>query len=147
MRALRLVGVGAWILAVGIRAGAMQTPPPDAPMRSTTIGVYAAAQADAGQEIFASTCIGGCHNIADHKGVAFKQRWEGHPLWELFHTIHDKMPKDDPGSLSDDDAVGLVAYLLKLNGLPPGKDSLPTDEAALRKIKIDLPPGGHPASE
>ncbi len=139
------VGVGLWVFALCLRAGAAQDPA-GPPMRSAMTGVYSAAQADAGQEIFAATCIGGCHNIADHKGVAFRQRWEGHPVWELFDTIHNKMPKDDPGTLSDDDAAGLVAYLLKLNGLPAGKDPLPTEEAALRKIKIDLPPGGRPAS-
>jgi mono/diheme cytochrome c family protein len=133
------------MLAVCVRAGAAQDPA-NPPMRSAMTGVYAAAQADAGQEIFAATCIGGCHNIADHKGVAFRQRWEGHPVWELFDTIHTKMPKDDAGSLTEEDAAGLVAYLLKLNGLPAGKDPLPTTEAALRKIKIDLPPGGRPAS-
>jgi hypothetical protein len=141
-----VIGVGVWVLAVCLRVAAAQDPAATAPMRSTTTGVYTAAQADAGSDIFAATCIGGCHNIADHKGIAFKQRWEGHPVWELFNTIHTKMPKDDAGSLSDEDAAGLVAYLLKLNGLPAGKDPLPTDEAALRKIKIDLPPGGRPAS-
>ena len=136
----RTVAVGLWILAVCVRAGAWQDPPAS-PMRSTTSGVYVAAQADAGQKIFEATCIGGCHNMASHKGIAFKQRWDGQPLWDLFDLIFETMPKDDPGSLTDKDAAGLVAYLLKLNGLPAGKDALPTDETALRKIKIDLPAG------
>jgi len=137
------IGACVWMLAVAVRAA---SPPQDAPApaasRSTLTGVYTAAQADAGQEIFASTCIGGCHNIADHKGIAFKQRWDGHPVWDLFRTINYNMPKDDPGSLSEEETAQLVACLLKLNGLPAGKEALPTTEAALKKIKIELPPDG-----
>lgn len=132
---------GVWLAAVALRSGPVQTPPTDG-MTSTTAGVYTPAQAEAGQQIFEATCIGGCHNMADHRGPAFKLRWEGHLTWELYSTIFEKMPKDDAGSLSEADAIDLVAYLLKLNGLPPGKDALPTDEAALRKIKIALPAGG-----
>ena len=140
-----MIATCVWVLAVVVRAAG---PPQDsaaaAATRSTTTGVYNATQADAGQEIFATTCVGDCHNVADHKGIAFKQRWEGHLVWDLFNTIHTRMPKDDAGSLSEEDAAKLVAYLLKLNGLPAGKDPLPTDEATLRKIKIDLPPGERP---
>jgi len=137
------VGAGVWLLvAVILRAGAAQEASPDPPMRSTATGVYADAQAQAGQEIFEATCLGSCHNMADHRGLAFRQRWDGHPLWDLFNAIHTKMPKDDAGSLSDADAIQLVAYLLKLNGIPAGKDELSTDPAVLKRIKIELPAGG-----
>jgi len=70
----------------------------------------------------------------------------GKPLWELFRLINEEMPKDDPGSLSVTDTANLVAYLLKVNGQPAGKDELSTEPAALKKIKIDLPAGtGRPA--
>ena len=49
------------------------------------------------------------------------------------------MPKDDPESLSVAERAQVVAYLLKLNGLPAGKTELPTDAEALKKIKIELP--------
>lgn len=122
-----------------IRVGLAQEPAQDVPTVSSTTGVYLEAQAKTGQEIFAATCIGGCHNIADHRGAAFKQRWNGRPLWELFKLINEEMPKDDPGSLSPADTVNLVAYLLKLNDQPAGKDELSTEPMALKKIKIDLP--------
>jgi len=139
----RWAGVaGLWLLAFCLRAGAAapaQEPTADPAMRTVAAGVYSDAQAKAGQEIFDATCLGGCHNMADHRGLAFKQRWDGHLLWDLFNAIHTKMPKDDPGSLSDDDAIQLVAYLLKLNSLPAGKDDLSTDPTVLKKIKIELP--------
>jgi cbb3-type cytochrome c oxidase subunit III len=126
-------------LAVTIRAGLAQEQGKDDPTVSTTTGVYLETQAKAGQEIFEATCLGGCHNMASHRGAAFKQHWNGKPLWELFKLINEEMPKDDAGSLSVTDTANLVAYILKLNGQPTGKDELSTEPAALKKIKIDLP--------
>jgi hypothetical protein len=122
-----------------VRAGAQDVPEP--PARSTTAGVYSAAQAQAGQAIFESTCLGGCHNLGSHKGLAFKQHFDGRLVWDLYDVILETMPKDDPGSLTPADTAQLVAYLLKLNGLPAGKDDLPIDAAVLKKIKIEVPPG------
>jgi hypothetical protein len=126
-------------LTVTIRAGLAQEAGKDGPTVSTTTGVYLETQAKAGQEIFEATCLGGCHNMASHRGAAFKNHWNGKPLWEIFKLINEEMPKDDPGSLSVTDTANLVAYILKLNGQPAGKEELSTDPAALKKIKIDLP--------
>ena len=126
-------------LAVTIRAGLAQEPGKDGPTVSTTSGVYLETQAKAGQEIFEATCLGGCHNMASHRGAAFKNHWDGRPLWDIFKLINEEMPKDDPGSLSVTDTANLVAYILKLNGQPAGKEELSTEPAALKKIKIDLP--------
>jgi hypothetical protein len=126
-------------LTVTIRAGLAQEAGKDGPTVSTTTGVYLETQAKAGQEIFEATCLGGCHNMASHRGAAFKNHWNGKPLWEIFKLINEEMPKDDPGSLSVTDTANLVAYILKLNGQPAGKEELSTDPAALKRIKIDLP--------
>jgi hypothetical protein len=126
-------------LAITIRAGLAQEPAKDGPTVSTTTGVYLESQAKAGQEIFEATCLGGCHNMASHRGAAFKNHWNGKPLWELFKLINEEMPKDDVGSLSVTDTANLVAYILKLNSQPAGKDELSTEPAALKRIKIDLP--------
>jgi hypothetical protein len=126
-------------LTVTIRAGLAQEAGKDGPTVSTTTGVYLETQAKAGQEIFEATCLGGCHNMASHRGAAFKNHWDGRPLWDIFKLINEEMPKDDPGSLSVTDTANLVAYILKLNGQPAGKEELSTDPAALKKIKIDLP--------
>ena len=36
----------------------------------------------------------------------------------------------------------VVAYILKLNGMPAGKEALPSDMAALGKIRFDSPKKG-----
>lgn len=113
--------------------------------RSTLSGVFTAPQAESGQGIYESTCLGGCHSLSSHRGIEFRHHWEGHPVFELFQLINDKMPDDDPGSLSSEESLQLVAYLLKLNGMPAGKDALSADAAALKKIKIEMPPAGVPS--
>jgi S-disulfanyl-L-cysteine oxidoreductase SoxD len=135
---------GVWVLAFGLRAGAAQQPPvPPAPPvpaaeRSTLVGVYTDKQADKGGDAFGIYCTN-CHTTASHKGLPFKQQWEGASAWDLFDTIGQTMPKDDPGSLTVEETTDLVAYLLKLNGMPAGQTDLPHDEAALKKIRIELP--------
>lgn len=113
--------------------------------RLTLSGVFTAAQAKSGEDVYGSTCLGGCHSLSSHKGIAFRHRWEGHPVSELYQLINDTMPNDDPGSLSSEQSLQLVAYLLKLNGMPAGSDALPSDATALKKIKIEMPPDGVPS--
>jgi hypothetical protein len=130
-----------WLLAVVARSGVAQEKAAD-PGRTTMAGVYSAAQADKGQPKFEASCLGGCHNPASHRGAAFKTKWAGQSVWELYDKIHETMPDDDPGSLSAAESIALVAYVLKYNGVPAGKDDLPIDPDALRKIKIEFPPAG-----
>ncbi|MGQ0702326.1 MAG: c-type cytochrome [Gemmatimonadales bacterium] len=110
---------------------------PEEATRSTRSRVYTAQQADKGSEIYALQCVS-CHTAATHTGPAFAAKWHQHPLSELFEYITSEMPKQDPGSLSRSEYALVLAYLLKLNGMPPGSEELPTDPAALRKIRIEL---------
>jgi hypothetical protein len=47
------------------------------------------------------------------------------------------MPKNDPGSLADEDYGIILAYMLEMNRMPPGKTYLSTDTLELRKIRFD----------
>src|SRR6185503_17372297 len=100
-----------------------------APMRSTLAGVFTAEQATRGEGIYASMCRS-CHSGQTHS-VAFKTNWSGRPLWKLYDFVHDKMPRDDPGSLRQEEYVAVVAYLLRLNGMPSGAAELRSEAAAL----------------
>jgi hypothetical protein len=139
-----------WALAVWTRsAGAAGlSRAQDTPVemtRSTLSAVFTAPQAKSGEDLYGSTCLGGCHSLSSHKGIAFRHRWEGHSVFELYQLINDQMPNDDPGSLSSEQSLQLVAYLLKLNGMPAGADALTADATALKKIKIEMPPDGVPS--
>lgn len=108
----------------------------DATPRTTAAGVFTEAQAKAGADLYAGICTG-CHTSSSHTGVTFRKSWLGMPVSELFIYLSQSMPEDAPGSLSAKEYVQVVAYLLEMNGMPAGSSELPTDEGALREIRID----------
>ena len=131
----RRIGIAIGLMfAVGHEAGAQQNGSPA--VRHTSTGVYTAAQARMGEDVYAGMCTG-CHTTASHTGDVFSNAWAGRPLSELYVFIKGAMPKTEPGSLAPDEYAAIVAYLLKLNGMPAGKDKLPADSAALDRIRID----------
>ncbi len=82
-----------------------------------------------------------CHTPVSHTGAVFVEKWEGHRLSELYEFIRTAMPKSDPGSLTQREYIVVLAYLLKMNGMPAGKDELPADSLELQKIRIELKSG------
>ncbi len=105
----------------------------------TTKGrIYSATQATRGEQTYMSTCVS-CHPPSTYKGAVFLN-WQGRTLGELLEFLTEKMPKNEPGSLSPKEYAQVVAYLLKLNGMPAGRLDLPADPAALRGITINLLP-------
>jgi mono/diheme cytochrome c family protein len=107
--------------------------------RSTRAGVYMASQAERGSEVYANVCKT-CHNTAFHTSPAFVAKWQGHPLEELYSYVRNAMPKSDPGSLTEGQYILVLAYLLKLNGMPAGAEELSGDSLALARIRIDFKP-------
>src|SRR5687767_2656986 len=79
-------------------------------MRSTQDGVYTAAQATEGREIFAMSCQS-CHTPTFHSGPQFRNKWFGRSLGELFEYLQNEMPKSAPGTLSEEEYLASVAYL------------------------------------
>ena len=101
---------------------------------TTRAGVYSAEQASRGKDIYLAKCV-----VASHTGTTFAKFWDGHRLSELYQFIGVKMPKNEPGTLSEQETADLIAYILKLNTMPVGKNELPADSLALDRIQIDLP--------
>ena len=126
--------IAAALLAAAGNEAAAQTD--GTAMRPASSGVYTAEQAARGEEAYGANCMG-CHNTAAHMGDVFASGWGGRPLSELYGFISAAMPKTEPGSLSKEEYASIVAYILKLNGMPAGKQALPADTAALGKIRID----------
>jgi mono/diheme cytochrome c family protein len=102
-------------------------------------GVYTAAQATKGRDVFATVCQS-CHTPTVHSGPPFRNKWFGRSLGDLFEFLRTEMPKSDPGSLSDDEYVLAIAYLMKINGMPTGRTALAPDSASLYDIRIDSVP-------
>ena len=63
--------------------------------------------------------------------------WAGQTLDDLFEKIQTSMPADHPGALSRGTNAGIVAYILKVNKLPAGKDELPSGAEALKQIQFE----------
>lgn len=104
-----------------------------------TAKVYTDSQATAGQAVFAKVCAE-CHETKDVTGADFRTKWKGQSVFALFEQIRTTMPDGNPGTLSRDEYISTVAYILKLNGLPAGDKALATDSVALSVITLELPP-------
>lgn len=105
---------------------------------TTSSGVYTSQQAMRGEMAYMNLCVG-CHAVGTYAAPAFREKWNGVPLSQLFDFLSNTMPKNDPGSLEPDEYAQVIAYILRANGAPMGKTVLPSDLPSLKKIRIDLP--------
>jgi alcohol dehydrogenase (cytochrome c) len=94
-------------------------------------GMYTAAQADAGAQVYKTACSG-CHmpNLRGSSdagplvGVSFRGDWGRRPVIELLQGISKTMPLGSGGSLSATDYAAVTAFILRENGVPAGKVAL-----------------------
>jgi mono/diheme cytochrome c family protein len=110
---------------------------------STATGVFTAAQATRGRDVYAASCAN-CHMASAHTGGTFASNWNGKRVSDLYDLIQTTMPVDSPGSLTAQQYADVVAHMFQLNGLPTGNTPLLPDAAALRKIRIEFRPGTAP---
>ena len=96
-----------------------------------------AEEVERGKLLYETFCVS-CHPTVTYTGPAFKVHWQGKPLSDLYDWVSEKMPKNEPGSLTPKQSVEAIAYILRLNKLPAGQAPLTTDWNALNKIKIEL---------
>lgn len=115
--------------------GAAQSPSTNG-RRSTQQGVYNREQWMRGRDVYAGLCAS-CHPAVTHTGPIFTKSWAGKNLSDLFGFLRERMPKNEPGSLTEQEYVDVMSYMLRLNGMPAGMDELPADSVALTKIRID----------
>jgi mono/diheme cytochrome c family protein len=117
--------------------------------RTVQDGVFADAQAARGQALYAQRCAG-CHGPAmagaqapPLAGDAFVARWRMEPLSALFIKVRYTMPPQTPPqtpppvppTLTPEQAVDLVAHLLKSNAFPAGKTELPAADMETSSIR------------
>ena len=101
-----------------------------AQVRPVTAGVYSSAQAARGQQIYQMRCLA-CHGPALEgaigpplAGDAFLSVWSGRSLAELVEKIEKTMPPEQPGSISRDQAIDIVAFVLQSGKFPGGAADL-----------------------
>lgn len=109
-----------------------------APTSTIWDGVYTNAQAARGQALTQSNCST-CHNAGEWTSSHFGTMWSGKPLQALHQFLREAMPLNAPGKLSPSEYSDIVAYMLKLNGVPAGQKELPAETAALSRIQVTAP--------
>ena len=113
---------------------AARTVPADTP--SVLDGVFSAAQAESGREVFETVCVR-CHTM-DHfvpGGLhAITVRFPN--VGEMYTRVSTRMPLDDPGSRTPEEYAAVVSYILQENRYPAGQVELPTDVEKLKPIRI-----------
>ena len=112
---------------------------------STLDGVYSEPQAARGAQAYALNCaqchgadLAGTFEVPNLRGYLIG-RWTGTSLSKLYSFIGSAMPLHAPAALSPQAYADIVAYMLKVNGLPAGRAELPADANALQGIVIRGP--------
>lgn len=103
-----------------------------------TASLYTEEQATDGATVWTNTCSG-CHEAKDVTSADFRTKWVGQSLFALYEQIRTTMPDDGPGTLTAEQYLHSVAYILKLNGLPAGETKLVADSASLSALTFAIP--------
>ena len=66
-------------------------------------------------------------------GATFEARWEDEKrsVDDLFYIVRTLMPYEKPATLSKQEYIDIIAYLLMMNGHPAGAQALPLDPSVL----------------
>jgi mono/diheme cytochrome c family protein len=123
------------------------------PVASVWDGVFTDAQATRGQAVYAGACaichgrrLNGAPDDPDMRSTPplararFVRVWEGRSLATLFEYTRATMPEDNPSSLTSQENVDVIAYLLSVGGMPAGDVELPADPQRLARVVIGPQP-------
>jgi mono/diheme cytochrome c family protein len=96
---------------------------------------FSEAQADRGRDIFRATCTE-CHYSSEFSDSQFKFKWSRRSAANLYDLIQTSMPETAPGSLSPEETVDIVSYVLRMNGFAAGPGDLAPDPDVLAAISL-----------
>jgi mono/diheme cytochrome c family protein len=118
-------------------------------MSSVWDGVFTESQATRGEAVYTGACsichgyrLNGAPDDPDMRSTPplararFLRVWEGRSLATLLGYTQATMPEDNPDSLTEQDYVDVIAYMLAVGGMPPGDDELQDDLQSLARVVI-----------
>ena len=119
------------------------------PMAAVWDGVFTEAQANRGQAVYPGAC-GTCHgrrlngapedpdmrSTPPLARARFLRVWEGRSLATLFEYTRATMPENNPNSMTEQEYVDVIAYMLTVGGMPAGDDELQPDPQSLARVVI-----------
>ncbi len=112
-------------------------------------GLFTAAQAARGGTTYARSCAS-CHGPSLEgttskplAGPRFMTKWADgkHTVDDLYFVIRTQMPYGAPGTLTDQQYIDIVAFVLQGNGYQPGPQTLAANSASLKATTISMPGG------
>jgi mono/diheme cytochrome c family protein len=114
--------------------------------KTTTDGVYTAAQATRGDAVYARACTS-CHGAdlsgdgqaPSLSGKEFVSGWTGQSLADLYERVQATMPADAPGTLKPEEAADVIAFILQKNTFPEGAAELASDSKLLKGVSFVAP--------
>lgn len=118
-------------------------------------GVFTEAQANRGRAVYSAPC-GWCHGRRLNGApddpdaqpspplarIKFLRNWYGKSLATLYTYTRATMPESNPGSLTDQEYIDIIAYMLSVSGMPTGSNELPPDAQILARTLIQPKPSG-----
>jgi mono/diheme cytochrome c family protein len=140
------VTAGLWSSGHAAQSGGAQ--PAAAANKTVWDGVFTAAQASSGQAVYAKYCVE-CHieNLSGGgqnpqlAGAKWLENWREDNLESLFLKIRNTMPRRRTVSLTDQEALDVMTYILQRNDFPEGP-ALQRD--SLAQIQIQRKDGPRP---
>ena len=100
---------------------------------TTNDKIFSKQQAKIGASLYKNNCLI-CHDKKYFRPV-FKA-WDGQSLGTFYLVMSSSMPESNPGSLSQQEYVDILAYILSLNRYSSGEDVLLPSTEILNKITI-----------
>ncbi|MYA07773.1 MAG: cytochrome c [Holophagales bacterium] len=117
---------------------------PAAPPASVLDGIFTEAQAKRGRAAYDAQCaechgegLGGGEMAPGLTGVAFRFRWRGLKVADIYTSVQSTMPPEEPGTLGDQAYIDIVAFLLSANGYPAGDWELLANSSLLEGIAVE----------
>ena len=107
-------------------------------------GVYTREQAERGRGLYEGACAS-CHGTRLEGGSStpltgdqFTGSWSRPNLTldDLYYVVRKTMPKETPGTLTREEYVDIVSYILQQNGFPPGEKELTPDPAVMKTVRF-----------
>ncbi len=106
-------------------------------------GIFTTDQSKRGEAVYNANCamchqpdLGGKEPVPELAGDKFLAHWLGHPVGELFTRVSTTMPQGKPGSLTHDQYIDVIAFIIDANGFKSGTTELKADSDALKTIMI-----------
>jgi len=94
-------------------------------------GFYTEDQAKRGKGLYTQSCsrchtdnLKGADQVPPLVGETFMSQWKERTVKDFFDRVRTTMPQTNPGSLSDQDYLDIISYMLQANNFPQGKETL-----------------------